>query len=518
MIYEFGAYKADPERLELLSAGEPVSVQPQVFALLVFLIENRDRVVTKDDVIESVWDGRAVSDSTLNARINALRRAVGDDGQKQAVVRTFPRRGFRFVAEVFEDIKAGNPDEGTVGTSKTASSSIERPSIAVLPFENLSGDPQQDYFSDGITEDIITALSHVRQLFVVARNSTFQYKGTSPDIRQVANDLGVRYILEGSVQKSSDDIRISARLVDGESGNHIWADRYDRKFEDIFKIQDEITTTVVGAIQPELDHIEQMRSRNKSSSNLDAWDLYQRGMWHSWRDGEEDLASARLYFQRAIERDPEFCLAYAFLACVIWRSVVFRFLPLNALDEARLAAEQALTIDNTNAYAHWALGVVLLQLREHSLAIELFEHAVQLNPSFAHAHQWLGWAMVYDGQPEEGFQKEQEARRLSPNDPTDWGKILIQAQAKMNLKEFAEAEKLALKAKRQANNLPVNCVLLASAGYTGSTTNLEQILQDVYAIDPQFTARSITEVFPFKHQDDIDIWIDGLRKAGLPDR
>jgi TolB-like protein len=517
MIYRFGTLEAYPERLELVDAGEPISVQPQVFALLIFLIENRDRVVTKDEVIESVWDGRAISDSTLNARINALRRALGDDGQKQAVVRTFPRRGFRFVAEVFEDIEASNTSEDFAHAPDAASNSIDRPSIAVLPFENLSRDPEQDYFSDGITEDIITALSHIRQFFVVARNSTFQYKGTSQDVRQVARDLGVRYILEGSVRKSANNIRISARLVDGETGNYIWADRYDRKFEDIFAIQDEITTTVVGAIQPELDHVEQMRSRNKSSSNLDAWDLYQRGMWHSWRDGEEDLVSARLYFQRAIELDPEFCLAHAFLACAIWRSVVFRFLPLSALDEARLAAERALTIDNTNAYAHWALGVVLLQLREHILATELFEYAIELNPSFAHALQWLGWTMVYDKQPEEGILKEQEAQRLSPNDPTDWGKILIQAQAKMNLKEFTDAENLARKAKRQANNLPVNCVILASAGYMGSTSGIDQILQEVFTIDPQFTARSIADVFPFKHQDDIDIWIDGLRKAGLPD-
>jgi len=517
MIFRFGIHTFDPERLELCSNNQQVSVQPQVFSLLVFLIRNRDRVVTKDEIIDKVWDGRIVSDATLNNRINAARSALGDDGKKQSIIRTFPRRGFRFIAEVAEDEAFQVSTRHSARDEIPLSGSAIRPTIAVLPFNNLSGDPEQNYFSDGITEEFITALSHIRQFFVIARNSTYSYKDNSPDVRQVAKDLGVRYILEGSVQKSGDRIRISVQLINGETGIHIWAERYDRMFADIFEIQDEITTTVVGAILPELSYAEQQRSRHKSSDNLDAWDLYQRGIWHCWRDRRENVANAKQYFLRAIEHDTEFCLAYAFLAYVIWRSVVFRFTPTDALEEALGAAEKALTIDNSNAYAHWALGVVQLQLREHELALELFEQAIELNPSFAHAHQWLGWTLVYDKRPQEGIQIELEAQRLSPNDPTDWGKLLIQAQAKMNMKEFAEAEMLARRAKQKANNLAINCVLLASIGYTNNTDDRELIIRDLLNVDPEFRQQTIAEVFPFRHQEDIDIWVEGLRRAGLPE-
>jgi adenylate cyclase len=395
----------------------------------------------------------------------------------------------------------------------------DKPSIAVLPFDNISGDPEQEYFSDGITEDIITALSQIRQFFVIARNTTFTYKGRAVDVQAVAKELGVRYVLEGSIRRAGDRIRVTAQLIDGETGKHIWAKRYDRDLEDIFAVQDEITTTVVGAIQPELSRAEQDRARRKSSDNLDAWDLYQRGVWHSWRMSKEDHVEAQLHLQRAIELDSEFCPAYAFLAFTMWRTVPFGFTdtPTDTLDKALEIAKQAIALDNSDAHAHWAMGVVCMQRRKHELAQEELERAIELNPSFASAYQFLGWTLVYDKQPEEGIRMVREAQRLSPNDPSAWGMILIQGQAYLNMKEFAKAERLGRQVKRITNNLPTNCLLLASMGHTGSTEDREAVLQDVLKIEPHFTVQRIADVFPFRHQEDIDIWVEGLRMAGVPE-
>jgi adenylate cyclase len=395
----------------------------------------------------------------------------------------------------------------------------EKPSVAVLPFDNMSDDPEQEYFSDGITEDIITALSQIRTFFVIARNTTFTYKGKAVDVQDVARELGVRYVLEGSIRRAGGRIRVTAQLIDGETGNHIWAERYDRDLEDIFAVQDEITTTVVGAIQPELSRAEQARARRKPSENLDAWDMYQRGVWHSWRLSKEDHAAAQVHLRRAIELDPEFCSAYAFLAFTMWRTVPMGFTdaPADTLDKALEIAKQAIALDNSDAHAHWAMGVVHMQRRELELAQEELERAIELNPSLASAYQWLGWTMAFDRQPEEGIRKVREAQRLSPNDPSAWGMILIQAQANLNMKEFAEAERLAQQAKRLADNLFTNCVLLVSMGHTGRTDDTETVLQDLFKVAPKFTVQGIADVFPFRHQEDLDIWEEGLRLAGVPE-
>ena len=281
MIFRFGRYRLNTQLLELLHDGTPVPIEPQVFDLLRLLIENRDRIVSKDEVIEVVWDGRIISDATLSSRVNALRRAVGDDGSRQEVIRTLPRRGFRFVQSVnFEDEESLNltddvadriveNEERSIGVARDKQQS-DKPSIAVLPFENISGDPDQEYFSDGVTEDVLTALSRIRWFFVTARNSSFSYKGTSPDIRRVASELGVRYVVEGSVRRSGNRVRVSAQLVDGLSGNQIWAERYDRELEDVFVLQDELALTLCGAIEPELAKSEQHRVRSKAPENMDA--------------------------------------------------------------------------------------------------------------------------------------------------------------------------------------------------------------------------------------------------------
>jgi TolB-like protein len=255
-----GSYTLDTDRRELKRSGELIPLEPQVFDLLVYLVQNRERVVSKDDLIASVWGGRIVSESTLTSRINAVRRAVGDNGEQQKVIRTIARKGLRFVGQVVEHVK---DDEAAAGR-QVPLALPDRPSIAVLPFTNLSGDPQQAHFIDGMGEEIITALSRVRWFFVIARHSSFAYRDKGLDAKQVARELGVRYVLVGSVRRASERVRVSAQLVDGSNGNNVWARTYDRATADVFTVQDEITQTIVGAIEPQLSRAERERARVKA--------------------------------------------------------------------------------------------------------------------------------------------------------------------------------------------------------------------------------------------------------------
>jgi TolB-like protein len=259
LLYHFENYALDTGRRELRRGDGLLSIEPKVFDLLVHLIENCERVISKDDLIAAVWGGRIVSDSTLTSCINAARTAVGDNGEAQRLIRTLPRKGVRFVGSVRIGHSSGS--ESGIGAANTANVDhvrrashglIDKPSIAVLPFTNMSGDPEQEYFSDGITEDIITELSRLPWFFVIARNSTFAYKGQAVDVREVGRDLGVRYLLEGSVRKSGQRLRITSQLLDASNGNHLWSERYDRDLTDIFALQDEITQRVAASIEPKL--------------------------------------------------------------------------------------------------------------------------------------------------------------------------------------------------------------------------------------------------------------------------
>ena len=270
MILSFDDCEIDLERREFRRAGIAVHVEPQVFDLLVYLAQNGDRVVSKDEIFASVWEGRIVSDSTLTSRINAARKAIGDSGKEQKLIRTVSRKGLRFVGDVRTQPDSpepadvlNSPLDTTVGPARQALQLPDRPAIAVLPFINMSGDLEQEYFSDGISEDIITGLSKLRWFFVIARNSTFTYKGKSVHMRQIAEELGVGYVLEGSVRKSGDRVRITAQLNDVSTGSHIWAERYDRDLADVFAVQDEITESIVAAIEPQLYAAENFRARRK---------------------------------------------------------------------------------------------------------------------------------------------------------------------------------------------------------------------------------------------------------------
>ena len=323
MRFVFEDYVLDPDRRELTRGSEAISIGPQVFDLLLYLVRNREHVVSKDDLLDGVWGGRIVSESTLTSHINAVRSAIGDRGEEQRLIRTIARKGFRFVGDVREAQSSdgfSSPKTESAKSNETPAHALalpDKPSIAALPFQNLRGDPEQDYFADGVVEDIISALSRIRWLFVIARNSSFTYKGRTVDVKQVGRELGVRYVLEGSIRKAAKRVRITGQLIDATTGGHLWADRFEATLGDIFELQDQVTENVVGAIAPQLERAEIERAKRKPTESLDAYDYYLRGMANFHQGTRKAVDEALPLFYKAIQLDPDFASAYGMAAGAI---------------------------------------------------------------------------------------------------------------------------------------------------------------------------------------------------------
>ncbi len=407
------------------------------------------------------------------------------------------------------------------GTTRSRSLQLpDKPSIAVLPFTNMSGDPDQEYFSDGISEDIITALSRIRQFFVIARNTTFTYKGKSVDVQTVTRDLGVRYVLEGGVRKAGNRVRITAQLIDGDTGNHIWAERYDRELEDIFAVQDEITTTVVGAIGPELERAEQERARVKPPEDLHAWDLFQRGMWHLYRRSEKDLDTSLELFQQAIDQAPDLAVAQAGAEEACFLKISSGYSDVNDGLRARMLAfgRRAVELDDLDAFTHLALGRALNLQGENEEAIATLEMAVRLNPSFASAHYALGWAMIWGGHTSQAVSHIETAMRLSPHDPA-FGQFLIRL-SEVNLFERRpeDAIEWARKSLRQPNTQNSRWVLFASSlAQAGQTEEAHQAVESLLRLTPGYTIATARDIWRLADAATKEYVLDGLRKAGLPE-
>jgi TolB-like protein len=361
VVLAFGDHRLDIERRELRRGADIIDLEPKAFDLLAFLVLHRDRVVTKDDLLQGVWGGRIVSESALTTRINAVRRALGDNGATQRLVRTLTRKGVRFLGEVTEvsDPRAPAADD----SPSRAPAAFDKPSIAVLPFQNMSSDPDQEFFADGIAEDVTTALSRYPSLFVIARSSSLTYKGRAVDVKEVGRKLGVRYILEGSLRKFGDRIRVTAQLVEAETGRHVWADRYDRGLDDIFAVQDEITQAVTTAIAPAIDQAERRRAMRKPPESLDAWAAYQRGLWHLSSATAAGNELAEQFLQKAIDLDQNFAGAHSALAWALLTSASqFQRRTLQEVHApAGLLVHRAILLDSADADARSCLSFWLFR-------------------------------------------------------------------------------------------------------------------------------------------------------------
>jgi TolB-like protein/tetratricopeptide (TPR) repeat protein len=514
--FRFENYLLDRELRELSRGGAPVPLQPQVFDLLIYLIEQRERVVSKDDLISRVWGDRVVPDSALNSRINAVRNAIGDSGQAQRLVRTIPREGFRFIGEVVE-VKADAPGVSVAGEPARARAAPDRPSIAVLAFDNMSDDPEQEYFADGISEDILTALSRVRSFLVIARNSSFTYKGRAVPLGQIANELAVRYIVEGSVRKSGDRVRITAQLNDAGSGSHLWAEQYDRQLVDVFAVQDDVTNSIVAAIEPQIYAAENFRAKRKPPASMDAWDLVMRALAHYWRVTRDDHAAAQGLLERALAIDPNYGQALSLLAASHMFGVHLGWADLaSAASIAEHAALTAVRCDQEDAWAHTALGSVYFSTGRLDDALSELELALALNPNFLLAQGYHALALSYAGCAEDSFAAAQKAARLSPRDPSLAIYHGIAAYARFTQCKYDEAIALAREAISHRGDLTgAYRVLAVSAGMTGDKGLADTALEQLRRIQPNLSLAWIATQLPWNKQEDRDHYVEGFRRAGL---
>ena len=523
MRFLFADHMLDTDRRELQRGSEPIAVEPQVFDLLIYLLENRDRVVTKDDLIASVWGGRIVSDSTLTSRINAARKAVGDSGEDQRMIRTIARKGIRFVGEVrvqSNGAEAGEAERARSELNEASRATLplpDRPSIAVLPFTNMSGDPEQEYFSDGISEDIITALSKLRWFFVIARNSSFTYKGKAVHLKQIAAELGVGYVVEGSVRKGGDRVRITAQLNDVATGSHIWAERYDRDLADVFAVQDEITEAIVAAIEPQLYAAENFHAQRKAPDSMDAWDLVMRALSYYWRITRQDHVVAQALLEKAISIDPHYgqalgvlAASYTFGAHMGWADLA-TIMPI-----AERAALAALRADSEDPWAHYALGCAYLFPRRFDDSLAEFEVALRLNPNFSLAQGYYGLALAYCGRWQEAETAASRALRLSPRDPYAAIYCGIAAYAQFVGRNYDRAMNYAREAIRLSGDfVGGHRVLTAAAGMVGDRELAQRALEGLRRAQPNISLDWLTRQIPFEHDADRDHYLEGFRRAGL---
>jgi TolB-like protein/cytochrome c-type biogenesis protein CcmH/NrfG len=524
MQFIFSDHMLDTDRRELSRGPDRVAIEPQVFDLLVYLMENHDRVVSKDDLFAAVWDGRIVSESTLTSRINAARKAIGDSGRDQKLLRTISRKGFRFVGALRSQ-SAGHESSGNAGhsadelneESRSVLSPLDRPAVAVLPFTNMSDEPEQEYFSDGISEDIIIALSKLRWFYVIARNSSFIYKGKAVNIKQVGDELGVGYVVEGSVRREGDRVRISAQLNDVSNGTHLWAERYDRSLADVFAVQDEITQAIVAAIEPQLYAAESFRAQRKAPDNRDAWDLVMRALSHYWRVTRQDNMVAQALLEKAISIDPNYGQALGLLAASHMFSAHMGWSDMaTAIPIGERAALAAIRADSEDSWAHHALASVYLFTRCFDDALAEFELALRLNPSFSPARGYYGVALAYCGRWEEGDLAARQALRLSPRDPFAAIYCGVAAYAQFVGGNYDEAIRMSREAlRRRGDFVGAHRVLTASAALAGLNQVAEAALQELRRAQPNVSLAWIASQMPFQRDVDRERYLDGFRRAGM---
>ena len=540
MQFQFSNHVLDAGLRELTRGGAAIAVEPQVFDLLIYLVENRDRVVSKDDLIESIWNGRIVSESTLTSRINAARTAVGDSGKDQAVIRTIARKGFRFVGELTTPSGAlasrtalsgalapqsatelpqleAPPAVPSVEPLRAHQPPLDRPAIAVLPFVNISGESSQEYFSEGISEDIITALSKLRWFYVVARNSSFSYKGKAMHLRQIGEELGVGYVVEGSVRKDGDQVRITAQLNDVVTGSHLWAERYDRNLADVFAVQDEITQAVVAAIEPQLYAAEDFRARRKTPDNMAAWDLVMRALQHYWRVTRQDNLAAQALLEKAIAVDPGYGQALSLLAaCHMFAAHMGWVEMAKSVPIAERAALAAIRADSEDAWAHFALASVYLFNKRLEDSVAEFELALRLNPNFSPARGIYGVALSYRGRWQEGLAAAQQALRFSPRDPFAAIYGGVAAYCQYIGRNYDEAARLSREALRHRPDfVGAHRVLTASLGMSGEIEAARTALAALRHVQPNISLAWLGSEMPFEREEDRAHYLEGFRRAGL---
>lgn len=502
----FADYEIDESALCLRQGNQEIPLEPQVFALLALLARNHNRVVSKDEIIEDVWSGRAVSDSAVTSRINAVRRAVGDDGRTQAVIKTVPMRGFRFVAHVTQDAVPVIPPI------------TSRVSIAVLPFRNLSSDPEQKFFADGMLEDLVAMLSRVRWLLVISNATSATFAEQSDDPVKFGKSLGARYLVSGSIRRGRDVIRITAQLTDTLDSRSLWAETYDRDMSDFFRVQDEIIACVVAAVENEIGLIEQSEALRAKPENMAAWSYYQKAIARLRNDaalmGREEIADL---FDKAISLDPGFALAHAGRA--FWEYWLHIEGQRNAdFDLAFTHAEKAIACDPREAFGHHTLGALHFISGNRDGAVAGFQRAIELNPSFAWTYHLLGMTKLRLEQYDEADDLISTAIKISPRDTLIGIFLAGKSLISFCRKDYDQTISLGRKAMMYPQPRWVHLYVLSALGHLSLWEEAKDLLTVIARLRPEFSLYYVDKTFLLLEAEPKSRLHEGLRLAGLRER
>ncbi len=563
-----GEWTFYPDILQLARDDKNIKLEPRIASLLFHLTQNAGHPVSRDILMEKAWPGMVVGDEALTSAINKLRKAFGDDSHHPEVIETIPKVGYRLIADV-EYLRSKKPENETKQTSNVVSSKSSgshriyiaifavlvvllvlivlivlivstpwlpigqdnkessnslsktllsnKPTIAVLPFENLSADVDQEYFTDGISEDIITDLSRISNLQVVARSSSFRYKGQALDIEQVIKELGVSHILEGSVRRSGNDLRITARLIDSSNGQNVWAERFDRQLDDIFKVQDDVTQSIVSSLSIKLTKRDREILTQPTTSSFEAYDLFLQGQSLNNERTKEASLQAQETFRQAIILDPEYARAHGTLAVTLTRFVSggWSESPVDDKNRALELARLAVALDNKSQHTFWALGFIHLFRQEYNLAEEAVRKALVIAPNYADGLALLALINNHLGQSRESIKLINKATLLNPH--YSWDYLYNLGLANYTLGNYDKAVGFLLNALERNENARTPRLLLA-ASYMGleKQDDAEWEIEEILVRSPKMSLTYIKREAPFTDEEKLNLYLSHLRQAGLP--
>jgi adenylate cyclase len=525
--FEFGAFRFSARGKQLARNGIVVPLGSRALDILAFLLEHAGQTVGKDALMAAVWPGRVVEESNLTVHMSALRRVLEEGGGGASFIHTDPGRGYRFAAPVVvtppgetsseEPVAEMRPPEP--GNPVAASPHREKPSIAALPFENMSSDPDQAYFADGMVEDIITELSRSRSLFVVSRNSSFTYRGKTMDIRQVAAELGVRYVLEGSVRRSASRVRVNAQLIDAETGGHVWAERYDRDVSDVFAVQDEITHAVTSAIGPAVAGAEQLHAARLHPENLGAWEAFHRGMWHLEQVDPQSNATARALFEQAIALDPGFAAPHAWAVHTYLNEIYLFFNSRDHAEAVRLAEShglRAVALDPNDSAAHAALAWVAAAAGDVTGGLARADRALAINPNNVEVHRCRTSSLLWGDRLEEARDVAQLCLRLSPRDVRSWISLHHLTTIGYLMRDYEAAAQAGLRClDAKPTSVMPHRWLAAALGQLGRQTEAADVMRRATEmVAPRTFEEYARENGPWMAREHGEHLLEGLRRAG----
>lgn len=509
-MVERAKYKLDLGDERLWRGDQPIPLGNKAFELLRLFVSNPNRLLTKDEILDSVWGEISVSEGLVKEYVHDLRLALGDDPQHPQFIETVRGRGYRFLGGIEEFGKLS-------GAEVRRKPRTHPPSLAVLPFTNLSGDPNQEYFADGISEDIITGLSKNPYLSVISRNSSFTFKGKSVRARDVSDDLGVQYVLEGSVQKAGQRIRITAQLIDAASDRHLWAESYDRNLDDIFAVQDEVVGSIVhalGATDGALEKSARQRSIEGSATNPSAYDCFLQAREHFYRPGDSGFEEAEALYEKAIQLDPGLGRAYSGLASLYFlRFKLYLTASFEAIEQETLdLALRAVQLDPDDYRAHWVLGRLYCYQGKHAKSLAEFDRALRINPNDANLLAISAEHLVYCGQVDEALERCQRAIRLNLNCP-DWYWWQL-GFCYFHLGRYEDA----LEALGRIIALDQSRRLLAATyAHLGRLDEAHYEAEEFMKSFPNFSIKEWSRTEPYTDPNELQRFVDGMRMAGLPE-